>query len=639
MKLMNSIIISAIIYLCKAISDKFLQSNTCALLMKVYNCFSKGWKNSRLVNIFGNTDKKSIVEESIFYKIFRLPFTFCETIGKKLGNYINKNIKTSFLCDCARSYLHNVMAVNTRFFGILVLCASVSFVVINAIASGVISVLGLIFGAVGAVLLMINYNIMSLMDGSVIIVFCKSIIGFKNVTFDFYDERYTKGVVRLIISALVGILTGIVMSVSPLYGILIPFAVFGGLLVLYAPITGVFAAVFLGAIIPTMLLAGVCIWTTISFVIKAITTENFKWRFEGVGLGIMLLLAILFVSSVMSFAMTKSLTVWAMYFVFMIFFFIFINVVETKEQLYAIIKVFIISGALVALYGIMQYVFGWTTTNAWIDEEMFEEQTLRVYSTLGNPNVLGEFLLLVLPFAAVQFIKNKANTLAKYGYLAMLGVLALCLVLTQSRGCWLGFILSVAVFVTFWEGRLWGIIPIIICILPFVLPQTVIDRLLSIGDMSDSSTSYRVFIWLGTLAMLKHYWIGGIGMGEGAFAAVYPFFSYNAIVAPHSHNTFLQLTVEAGVGALLLFVITQFVFIKGMAKVYRSNCKSSEASLTALAAASAILGFLLQSMFDYTFYNYRVMALFFMVLAMGVCLKYVGINSGKGAEITINEEV
>ena len=193
MKLMNSIIISAIIYLCKAISDKFLQSKTCALLMKIYNCFSRGWKNSRFINLFENTNKKGIAEESIFYKIFRFPFAFCEFIGKKAGSYINQNIKSSFLCDCARSYLHNLMAANTRFIGILILCASVSFVVLNAIASGELSVIGLVFGAVGAALLIFNYNIISLMNGSAVIGFCKSIIGFKNVTFDVYNERYTKG--------------------------------------------------------------------------------------------------------------------------------------------------------------------------------------------------------------------------------------------------------------------------------------------------------------------------------------------------------------------------------------------------------------------------------------------------------------
>ena len=45
-----------------------------------------------------------------------------------------------------------------------------------------------------------------------------------------------------------------------------------------------------------------------------------------------------------------------------------VNTVKTKEQLYGLFKIFVISGALVALYGVMQYAFGWTTSNAWIDE-------------------------------------------------------------------------------------------------------------------------------------------------------------------------------------------------------------------------------------------------------------------------------
>lgn len=616
-------IISSLILLFKNLKDKFINSRTGKILSGIYMAFSHGWRNSTIINLIGNTNRKKTIDKSIVYKLFRLPFTFLEFLNLKIGEYINNKIKTSFLCDFGRTYLHNFMALNTRFFGVMILSTSAIYLILKILINNSYSLPALIVGALGAVALIINYNITATFASSKFVGFCKAFIGFKDVEFDFYDTKYTKGSIRLILSAIVGLIIGTVAVFEPIYALLIPFALFGMLLVLYAPITGVYAAVFLGAIVPTMLLAGICLWTTFALIIKAVTTKDFKWKFEGNGLGLIILLTILFVSSILSFAPVKSLTVWAMYFVFIAFFFVFINAVETKEQLYGIIKVFIISGALVAVYGIMQYLFGWTTANAWIDETMFEEQTMRVYSTLGNPNVLGEFLLLVLPFAAVMFIKNKANTLAKYGYLAMLGVLALCLVLTQSRGCWLGFILSVAIFVTFWEGRLWGIIPIILCILPFVLPQTVIDRLLSIGDMSDSSTSYRVFIWLGTLAMLKHYWLGGIGMGEAAFAQVYPLFSYNAIVAPHSHNTFLQLVVEAGVGALIVFLVTQFVFFKGMAKVYRKDNKRSLNSLLALATAGAVAGFLLQSMFDYTFYNYRVMALFFMVMAMGVSLNFL----------------
>ncbi|MBQ3463873.1 MAG: O-antigen ligase family protein, partial [Clostridia bacterium] len=247
----------------------------------------------------------------------------------------------------------------------------------------------------------------------------------------------------------------------------------------------------------------------------------------------------------------------------------------------------------------------------------------RVYSTLGNPNVLGEYLLLVLPIAAVFMLKPKWKELSKYAYGAAFLILALCLILTQSRGCWLGFIVSVIIFVTFYEGKLWGLVPLVLLILPFVIPQTIVERVMSIGNMEDTSTSYRVFIWLGTLGMMKYYWLGGIGMGEAAFAKVYPFFSYNAIIAPHSHNTFLQLLVEAGIGGLGMFLVMQGVFLKQMSVVYRADNKKSLDSMTALAIASGVAGFLVQSMFDYTFYNYRVMAVFFMLLALGMALRHI----------------
>ena len=331
----------------------------------------------------------------------------------------------------------------------------------------------------------------------------------------------------------------------------------------------------------------------------------------------------LFVSSVFSFAPKGSLVVWVMYFVFISFYFAVINTINSRQQLYGLLRLFVISGALVALYGVMQYVFGWTTTNAWIDEEMFEEETMRVFSTLANPNVLGEYLLLVLPVSIVFFLKDKARSLSKWVYMAVAGICFLCLILTQSRGCWLGFLVSAAIFITFSEGRLWAIIPLVLCVMPFVLPQTIIERLLSIGDMGDSSTSYRVFIWMGTMGILRHYLLGGIGMGEAAFSEVYPLFSYNAIIAPHSHNTFLQLLVEGGLPALFTFIAVLVVTFKSAHKSYVRNDKKSYDSLMILGLSSGIAGFLFQSLFDYTFYNYRVMAVFFMVIAIVVSFGFV----------------
>ena len=45
-----------------------------------------------------------------------------------------------------------------------------------------------------------------------------------------------------------------------------------------------------------------------------------------------------------------------------------------------------------------------------------------------------------------------------------------------------------------------------------------------------------------------------------------------------------------------------------------------ENKMLLIAAISAVTGFLVQSMSDYTFYNYRVMLLFWVCIAFGMIL-------------------
>ncbi len=628
---MKSLIVSAVISTSKKCWQKCKDSKLGALVENINNAVSKSWHGSVIMNFLKREGEGSNILKRILYS----PFTFLEFIQGKFGEKLSVKIEKSIICELGRAYVHGFMAINTRFFGVMALCASVVYTLIKAILEGGINKIVLAVGVLGAIALIKSMNVMGFFEGSKLVGFIKACAGVKNITFDFYCEKRAESRLATVSAVLVGIIIGVGMFISPIIGLLIPFALFGLLLVLEYPITGVYAAVFIAPLIPfsSMPLAGVCLWTTVSLVLKSVYDRDFKWRREGVGVAMILFLGVLFMSCLFSFARMSSLVVWAMYFIFVTFYFTVINTIKTREALYGLLRLFVISGALVALYGVMQYVFGWTTANAWIDEEMFEEETMRVYSTLANPNVLGEYLLLVLPPALVFFLKDKVKTLSKWVYLAISGIMLVCLILTQSRGCWLGFMATAAVFITFWEGRLWGLVPLVLCAMPFVLPETIIDRLMSIGDMGDSSTSYRVFIWMGAMGILRNYFLGGIGMGEEAFNQVYPLFSYNAVVAPHSHNTFLQLLVEGGIAALIIFIAVIAIALKSGHKSYKEHPKKSMDALMILGICSGVIGFLVQSMFDYTFYNYRVMAVFFMVLAIVVCFRYIPIKFSEREEI------
>ena len=386
------------------------------------------------------------------------------------------------------------------------------------------------------------------------------------------------------------------------------------------PIVGVFAVVILAPFLPTMVVAGLCIFTGFMLVVKYACTPGFKWKATGVGALLMAWLVIMLISCFFSYARGNSLKVYAMYFVFVGFFFVAINSIDTKDQLLWLCKAFVWASLAVALYGIAQYVFGWTTENAWIDETMFEEDTMRVYSTLGNPNVLGEYLLLAIPLSAIFMVYYKKDTIAKWFYGASFIVLIGCLVLTQSRGCWLGFFLAAIIFVCFYNGKLWAAAIALLALVPFLIPQSILDRLLSVGNMDDTSTSYRVFIWMGVFKMLRRHLLGGIGMGEEAFGEIYQHYSYNTIIAPHSHNTFLQITVESGIVSLIVFVAAMALVLRLLYMVYHKVDKTSFSGISSLCFGAGLTGFLLQSLFDYTFYNYRVLAIFFVYIAMAVSL-------------------
>ena len=117
--------------------------------------------------------------------------------------------------------------------------------------------------------------------------------------------------------------------------------------------------------------------------------------------------------------------------------------------------------------------------------------------------------------------------------------------------------------------------------------------------------------------MLKDYWLCGIGPGQSAYNKVYPFYGYNEISAPHSHNTFLQIMCDTGIVGIIVFLVTIYQYFKSLFTSYLKE-ESFEAKVFMISSMSGVSAFLVQSLFDYTFYNYRVMLLFWIFIGMGL---------------------
>lgn len=619
----NSFIISSLISFGKKIKTAFKNSCLFRVFNKIYSFFSNSWLGSKIINKIKSFGEEKGKKTSILYKIVDFPFWILEKVSNRYGDKIDDAYKNSFIFKSTFTYLDNAISLNTKFYGVLIMAAALS----RQIFAFSISYKLLAATALGLLMFLCDFNITDFFAESKTVNFLLSAVGFSDISWDIYDKNNIKKPSAFILASLVGILTGFLSLKSVIFAA-VPFAaLIGAAVVLKYPISGVYFSAFLAPFVPTMLLAALIVYTSFCLFFEKLRDKNFKWKLDSVGVGFGVFLIFMLISSVFSFSRTKSLMVWGLYFIFIGYYFIITNAIKTQKQLFSIIKVFVFAGLLVSLYGIMQYIFGWNTSNAWIDEEMFENATMRVYSTMGNPNVLGEYLLLAIPLSAFLMLKSSFKSLEKWFWMGTLAANTLCMVLTQSRGCWIGLFVSVIIFVTFYNGKLWGLLPLLFLALPFVLPQTLIDRFLSVGNLEDSSTSYRVFIWLGTLLMLRDFWIGGIGMGEGAFRTIYPFYSYNSIIAPHSHNLYLQILTESGISALIIFLAVIIIYLKKTAMIFSKKGKNDFGGILALICVCAVSGFLIQSMFDYTFYNYRMMSMFFMVLGFSVSLENIGEGS------------
>lgn len=369
-------------------------------------------------------------------------------------------------------------------------------------------------------------------------------------------------------------------------------------------------------VLPTMAVLGLTAIAYCSLALNLVRDRSRRLAWAPTNRYILLYAAIYMAGTLFSINLRSSLNPGLLTVCFVLFSLVLFNAVDSRNQLDVLLDGVVLVGAAVAAYGILQYMFRWGYQSAsWVDSDMFSSIEFRVPSTLDNPNMLGQYLILMVPVGGAKLLSARGWP-RRLLYLGCCTLMCVCMILTFSRGAWLGLLFAGAVFVVLLNPRLILLAPAALAALWFLLPETVISRFTSIGDMTDGSTTYRVSIWLGTLDMLKHYWLCGIGPGDEAFNRVYPAFSYNSINAPHSHNLFLQLVCDAGITALAVFLILIFVYFRMMcAALHREKDWTSRMYQTAFTGG--VCGFLVQAMTDYSFYNYRVLFIFWAYLALG----------------------
>ncbi len=585
---------------------------------KIGSAITSAWKKSIVGSWVINDTADATFKKSAAYRFVTRPFEHIY----KWGSNIASAVDNSFLCGVAKMQIANALTLDSRFYGAMMLVFGLGRLIFNHVPN-LAFYASIAFVLLGALFMWLNKPLASCVKHSFFYKLAEWALG------DSFDiEFLEKQKVGLPIT--LGVINGLVMvAVSAFMPAIYAPVAFVGITAMTVALwryeAGLYALVFIAPILPTMLCIGLAVYVLFAYALNCLINKKPLFKFDGISFMILMFILVQLFYSITSFSIASSMKSWAVYFVFISMYFVIVSAIDSRRKLHWYMALLLTSGLLVAAFGIFQNFFGDNMGHAWLDEEMFEGISVRVYSTLENPNVLGEYLILIIP-VALAMIWSCKGVLSRLYYLGVLGAASLCLLFTQSRGCWIGIIVGLGVYVFIVNKKFISFLFAGALASPFVMPQSIIDRFTSIGDTTDTSTSYRVFIWFGVLNMLKDFWLYGIGIGEGAFGRIYQFYAYSNVYAPHSHNIYLQLIVELGIVGITVMFFIMLLFWRRMISSFAKQKVVETVFATGVLAGT--VAFMCQGAFDYVWYNYRVVLIFWMMLGIGTASARIAAKEG-----------
>jgi O-antigen ligase len=258
----------------------------------------------------------------------------------------------------------------------------------------------------------------------------------------------------------------------------------------------------------------------------------------------------------------------------------------TKKELTWICILTVLGGAMAAGTG---YFLGF-------DENADGMRAARGRLTLGggekqNPNTLGSVIVLPLALAIGGFLGLRGlgfrGLLVKAVAISAVGVMGVGLFVTMSRSAVLALATLLLVLLYRFHIRFSALVLVAVLLgAVAIMPEKFFERMSTeASDPAEATGSGRLGIWAAGVEALGDYWAIGAGYSNfpTAYARYVPMGGHDN--ARGSHNTYLGIWVELGIGGLALMSLAVAGHLVAAARV-RGTQSGAVIALRAIEAAA-----------------------------------------------------
>ena len=352
----------------------------------------------------------------------------------------------------------------------------------------------------------------------------------------------------------------------------------------------------------------------LAMLLDAWNRRETAFRARDLGVSLLIFLAAVCLSLVFAQNRHEAIRVFFFYVTAVLFCFSLLGTVTNRGRLMSILGFIYLALLLTGVYAIFQRLQGVEVSAIQTDLKLNAGMPGRVYSTMDNPNNYAEFIVLTFPVSLV-FCMGIVDRRWKTLCLASLAVPVVALLMTYSRSGWVSFALAAVVFLALWDKRLLPLVVIAGVIALPILPDSIFNRILTIGSTADSSNMYRVYIWTACLQMLRHHGLTGIGLGVENFVLVYANYCLpQATLTSHSHMIYMEVWLEMGILGLVGFLGMYLGAIRRAVRSLRHADPMLRRVL--IGCASSLVGISFLGAAEYIWVYPRNLFAFFIILGI-----------------------
>ena len=225
----------------------------------------------------------------------------------------------------------------------------------------------------------------------------------------------------------------------------------------------------------------------------------------------------------------------------------------------------------------------------------FNDIPNRLFGTFAHPNLFAFYLVFVVGLLLYKYLRHKKQD-PKFIWLAIIGIFALLIMQTYTRGAWIAFVLVVLIMGSLQYRKMLAV-SIGLFLGAYLLLSPIQDRVNeSLSSNQSSSVQWRFAIWQDTIEYIYEKPLTGRGAGitETYIDARRGMLNESSAV----HNDFLKIALEYGIVGLFAFVLLIFSLIFKTFHIFSKLKQKTKSRTLVLAFGSIIAAFAVSSFAD-----------------------------------------